>query len=117
MSQNEEKRPANWWLKESSYTGFFVREISGLFIAIFALNYTAYLFFAAQNMTVPTIITALHLPLAVIGLIAALIHTFTWLPVMPKIVPLNLSIFRTSVAIISLLLVWLAVSYVLLLIL
>jgi fumarate reductase subunit C len=109
-NNNEQHWEPLWWTKKPAYIAFFVREISGLLIAIYIL----YLFIVSaypSYLQTPEILKNIATPIQIIGLIGALIHTLTWLGVMPKILPLTLTEKQEKTATILIFAFWLIFSF------
>ena len=91
----ERELPKTWWLRQPRYVRYMMREMSAFFIGAYALvlivglsqlargeaAYDAYLAFASGP---------LELAFAVVAMIFALYHTYTWFQVTPKAMPLML---------------------------
>ncbi len=94
-----------WWKEKPSYKIYYLREYSGILIAIWGIYW---LWFISAIILSQIILTyfpdinpifkyIIFIPLKYyfalnsIGLIGGIIHAITWLGVMPKITPLNLS--------------------------
>lgn len=85
----------SWWLKNSRYLLFMARELSSVFIGVFALLYVIQLSLLATGpelynrylalLGMPGLI-ALH----IVALVFALIHTITWLSFLPVVQPVRI---------------------------
>lgn len=100
-----------WWTQNWRYTVYFLREFTGVVIALSMMYFLAYGFFYeyrtfAQN--------ALSQIVNWIGLAAALFHTITWFLVTVKISPVPLKKHLKMGVFVGLLGIWIFVSYFLL---
>ncbi len=86
--------PNTWWLQNSSYRAYMLREFSSPFIAI----YTGVLLVGVIRLyqgqeAYETWLTALQSPLSigfsVIALLFALCHSLSWLKFVPQVLPLQ----------------------------
>jgi fumarate reductase subunit C len=82
-----------WWLKQPRYVRYMAREISALFIGIYILILMAGLFGlsrgqAAYEEFLEKAEGPVGLIFAVIAMIFAVYHTYTWFQVTPKAMPL-----------------------------
>lgn len=96
MKYLQQKPNHLWWTKNPRYFIYFLREFSGVLIAFYILGI---LYFGQSSW------------LTWIGLTGAIIHTLTWLYVMPRLLPFKLSKMQQKVAYVLFLGIWLAVSY------
>jgi fumarate reductase subunit C len=99
MKHLVQKQERFWWTKKSSYILYFIREFSGILIAAYVL--TSIIIeagiglapggsdFAHSAVSFKLSITFLIIQYA--GLTGALIHSITWLIIMPTISPIELS--------------------------
>lgn len=107
MSPLEQKPGPGWWKETEGYRTYHMREFSGVLIALwllFFLNIPYHLF--GVTITNPFYINGMH----IIGLIGAVIHTSTWLKIMPQITPFDLNKSAQNIAFAVLILIWLVVS-------
>lgn len=119
MRYLEQKPGPLWWTRNPRYFLYFVREINGILLGFmafawiiilisvsliwkYALNSDA-LFIAAVNFLIPVFIWT--------TIISSIIHTLTWLSAMPKILPLQLTALQQKIACGVLLIVWLGLSF------
>ena len=82
-----------WWLRQPRYVRYMMREISALFIGTYALVLIVALFQLSQGEAAyETFLTVAEgrvgLIFAVITMIFAIYHTYTWFQVTPKAMPL-----------------------------
>jgi len=82
-----------WWLKQPRYIRYMAREMSALFIGIYALILMAGLFGlsrgeAAYDAFLEKAEGPTGLIFAIFALAFAVYHTFTWFQVTPKAMPL-----------------------------
>lgn len=82
-----------WWLKQPRYVRYMAREMSALFIGIYVLILMAGLFGlsrgeAAYEAFLESAEGPAGLTFAVITLVFAIYHTYTWFQVTPKAMPL-----------------------------
>lgn len=113
-----------WWKEKPAYEIYYFREYSGILIAIWGLYWIwficAILFSRIILTYFPGIDTVfkyiLFIPLKYyslfnfIGFAGAIIHTITWLGVMPEILPFNLSGKQRHIAFAMLIIIWLGLS-------
>ena len=90
-----------WWLKQPRYVRYMAREMSALFIGSYVLILMAGLFAlsrgeAAYETFLEKAEGSAGLIFAVIAMIFALYHTFTWFQVTPKAMPLMIGGKRIS---------------------
>ncbi len=126
MKKIQNKPGEKWWNEKPSYRLYYIREYSGILIALWALYWIGFsiaiLIARILIEYLPETNTAfghiLFLPLkyyflfTAIGLAGAVIHTITWLQSMPNIFPFRLSKFQKGVAFGVLILVWIGLSAV-----
>ena len=82
-----------WWLKQPRYVRYMAREMSALFIGIYVLILMAGLFGlsqgeAAYEAFLETAEGPMGLIFAVIAMVFAIYHSYTWFQVTPKAMPL-----------------------------
>lgn len=107
MNQLEQKPGPKWWKATEGYRAYYLREYSGILIAVWGIFYLQIperIF--GLTITNQYYIYALH----AIGLLGAIIHSSTWLTMMPKLLPLELNERQQQAALFLLILVWLGVS-------
>lgn len=72
-----------WWTQNIRYLVYFLRELTGIFIAFYVISFLVLAIFD------PDLVFTLR-PFfkitSVIGLIAAIFHSLTWLWVMPRLI-------------------------------
>jgi len=78
-----------WWLQTRSYTGFVLRELTSVFVALFALVTLAQVRAVAQGPEAYEVfLTRLRSPLFLAGhtlaLLFVLFHSITWFNLAPK---------------------------------
>lgn len=111
MKFQEQKLGHFWWKQNARYTVYIVRELSGVMIAIFIIGAFIHSF---VNMFGWIQTSVIPLWLSSIGMAGALIHTVTWLYVMPQLLPFKLTPFQQKIVYIIFLGIWLGLSYFLL---
>jgi fumarate reductase subunit C len=84
-----------WWLKNSRYTLFMLREISSIFLALFAVLYLLQLalLIAGPDLYqryLGLMVTPGWIALHVVILAFAVIHTLTWLCSIPVVQPVRI---------------------------
>lgn len=111
MKFQEQKLGHFWWKQNLRYTIYIVRELSGVMIAIFIFGMFIHSFLNSLGW-----IASSEAPfwLATIGMTGALIHTITWLYVMPQLLPFKLTPVQQKIVYVFLLGIWLALSYLML---
>ena len=77
-----------WWLKNRAYTKFFVREMTSVFVAFFAILYLWQLRALAQGPDayarfIARLNTPLFLTVDTVALVFVLFHTITWFNLTP----------------------------------
>lgn len=100
-----EPSKTGWWLKHPRYIRYMMREMSAAFIGIYALVLIAGLFRLSQGEAVyGAFLAAVEGPVgvafAVVAMIFAIYHTYTWFQVTPKAMPLTFAGKRVPGAII-----------------
>jgi len=118
----EQKPGASWWTKNPRTTLYMIRELSCVPIAFATLTLAtvvilpvlAYSIFnsppllnAANNFTQSDIFKVIM----IIGLVGAVVHTLTWLSVMPQILPVKLPKPAQYIAYLIFLGIWLGLSF------
>lgn len=111
----EPKQSPFWWTRNAASTIYFLRELTGVVIALYVIVFvtSAWWMIAANGMPLPGIdgIFTILLPLT---LIAAIFHALTWFWVTLKLFPMPLPPQLQLLGFLGLMAVWLAVSYFLL---
>jgi fumarate reductase subunit C len=84
-----------WWLKQPRYIRYMMREMSAAFIGIYVLILIAGLFRLSQGEAAYDAFLAVAegpagLTFAIIAMVFAMYHTYTWFQVTPKAMPLTL---------------------------
>jgi len=85
-----------WWLEQPRYIRYMLREISALFIGIYALALIVGLFQLSKGQAAyEGFLAATAGPagrtFAVLAMLFAIYHTYTWFQVTPKAMPLTLA--------------------------
>lgn len=125
MKYLEQKPGPLWWTKNPRTTLYMIREFSSILIALatLTLGFVAllpvigYIGFGGSNLVygVQDFAKSEIFKITIcIGLVGSLIHTFTWLAVMPKLLPIKLPKAAQSVAYLIFLAIWLGLSYLVL---
>jgi len=83
----------SWWLEQPRYIRYMAREISAAFIGIYVLLLITGLFRLSQGKAAYETFLAsaegpVGLSFAVIAMVFAIYHTYTWFQVTPKAMPL-----------------------------
>jgi fumarate reductase subunit C len=83
--------PVLWWLKNRAYTKFFVREMTSVFVAFFAILYLCQLRALAEGpdayaQFIARLRTPLWLTMNAVALVLVLFHTITWFNAAPAAV-------------------------------
>ncbi len=100
-----------WWTRNPRTVIYFLRELTGTFIALYCITFLAA---ALQDPTLAFVATTWFAVVSWIGLAASVFHTITWLAVTVTISPIPLPKFAQRIAFIGLIAAWLAASYFLL---
>jgi fumarate reductase subunit C len=87
---------SGWWLKQPRYIRYMMREISALFIGIYVLVLIVGLFQlsrgeAAYEAFLASAAGPVGRAFAIVTILFAMYHTFTWFQVTPKAMPLVLA--------------------------
>jgi fumarate reductase subunit C len=85
------RMPVLWWLKNRAYTKFFVREMTSVFVAFFAILYLCQLRALAEGpdayaQFIGRLRTPLWLTVNTVALVLVLFHTVTWFNAAPAAV-------------------------------
>jgi fumarate reductase subunit C len=88
-----EPSKSGWWLEQPRYIRYMGREMSALFIGIYALILIVGLFRlsqgeAAYEAYLATVDGPAGMIFAVVAFVFAVYHTYTWFQVTPKAMPL-----------------------------
>lgn len=108
MRQLQQTPGPKWWNETEGYKSYHLRELSGVFILIWCIYYIAT--YLGLNISNPYYVY----PMNILGLIGAVIHSSTWMGIMPKLTPFNLNEKLQTFTFGLLILVWLGVSALLL---
>ena len=89
-----EPSKTGWWLEQPRYISYMAREMSALFIGIYALILIVGLFRLSQGEAayaafLATVEGPAGLIFAVVAFVFAVYHTYTWFQVTPKAMPLT----------------------------
>jgi fumarate reductase subunit C len=120
MKYLEQKLSRTWWTKNIRYFLYFIREFSGVLIALFTISFIAIVSidqigtkFNLQNLQISGFLKSIPFQIIeYLGLAGAVIHTLTWLSVMPKISPIKLPETQQKIAYLALIAVWLGISLI-----
>lgn len=108
MKQLEQKPGPKWWNETELYKAYQLREFSGILIFIWCMYYIAtYVGLNIENQYYIYGINA-------VGLLGAILHSSSWLSIMPQLTPFNLNKKMQTVAFGVLILLWLGISALLL---
>ena len=85
------RMPVLWWLKDRAYVKFVLRELTSVFVALFALLYLWQLRALAQGpdayaQFVGRLQSPLFLTVDIVALVFVLFHTITWFNAAPAAV-------------------------------
>ena len=88
-----EPSKTGWWLKQPRYVRYMMREMSAAFIGIYTLVLIAGLFRLSQGEGayaefLATAEGLVGLTFAVVAMVFAIYHTYSWFQVTPKAMPL-----------------------------
>ncbi len=106
-----------WWLAKPKYIAIFLRELSSVFIILYAVLYSLMLFQlkGAQGYRsfVQLMATPPFLVLSLVMLFFAIYHSITWFLLVPKVQPVKVAKreIRGSKALVLNLALWLLASY------
>ena len=89
-----EPSKTGWWLEQPRYIRYMAREMSALFIGIYALILIVGLFRLSQGEAayaafLATVEGPAGLIFAIVAFVFAVYHTYTWFQVTPKAMPLT----------------------------
>jgi fumarate reductase subunit C len=90
MKYLEQKPGHFWWKQNHRYTLYIIREFSSVLILIGLISIIANVIDNKISGTKVMTLSPLDTLLGYIGLFGAIIHSLTWLYVMPKISPIPL---------------------------
>lgn len=90
MKYLEQKPGHFWWTKNHRYTLYIIREFSAVLILIGLISIIVNVVDNKIEGTKVMFMSPLDTILGFIGLLGAIIHSLTWLWVMPKISPIPL---------------------------
>lgn len=107
----EQKQSALWWTRNSASIVYFLRELTGVFIAGWTIYFLTSAIF---DPALAFLKTATFRIASVIGLIAAVFHTITWFWVTVRLAPVALKKSAQLILFFGLIAVWIAISYFLL---
>lgn len=107
LQQLQQKLKKQWWKETPGYKKYHLREYSGILIAAWAIFYVCATLLNLHNSPFTFLIHT-------IGLIGAIIHTSSWLSIMPQLLPIQLNVQQQKITFILLILIWLGVSTILL---
>jgi len=77
------------YFRNSRYTFKFIRELSSFIIAIYSIYLLTLLYYYRANLS-DILSNPFQIALAIIALIFALLHSISWLYLMPKIVRIKI---------------------------
>ena len=82
--------PANWWLRNRKYFLFMMRELSGLFIALFVLVYLYSLSLLSKGQDVygafqESLRSGGFILFFLVALVFAIYHSYTWFSILGKV--------------------------------
>ena len=105
-----QKLSAFWWTRNHRYLIYFLRELTGLFIAFYTIFF---LIAAIKDPTLQFLMerTSAFRTISWLGLAAAVFHTVTWLFVSVRISTIPLKKATATGLFLLLILAWLALSY------
>ena len=110
-----QKTSSFWWTRNPATVIYFLRELTGTFIALYVIYFLSLSFYAAMTKMPPTFLNSISFHVVSwTGLVAAIFHTLTWLWVTIKIAPVTLKKPVAVAAFIILLGIWIGLSYFLL---
>ena len=113
MKELQQPLQPTWWKQTEGARAYHLREFSGILIAlwcIYFLNIPATLGLTITSPWYSNIMNA-------IGLVGAILHSSSWLKIMPKLTPFNLTNQQQNLLFGILILIWIAISAAILLIL
>lgn len=106
MKPLEQPLKPKWWRATDGYKTYHLREFSGILIAVWCLYYLNIPTWFGLTITNPWYGYMMN----TLGLAGAVIHSSTWLSIMPKLTPFNLNAKQQQILFGILILVWLGVS-------
>ena len=117
----EQKLEKFWWTKKGSYMAYVIREFSGILIAIYVLTsiiFETLVILGPGNVNFVSALyafrfSALFSVIQYLGLLGAIIHSLTWIPVMAKISPFEFSKKQSIVVTLLLFVLAAIISYLL----
>lgn len=95
----------NWWKEQNAYKAYAIREITGTCLTVWAALSLILLFCSIMNWDFLLVNTYIYV-LNIVGLIAAIVHTLTWLAASTFILPFT----NKALALVSLVLVTIMIN-------
>lgn len=99
---------STWWTHDLIGWIYFLRECTGLFISAY---WVIFLVFWWKDPGVLFVEEMWFKTVSVVGLVAAVFHSFTWFAVSVKVTPFDLSKTVERAGFVGLVLIWLLSSY------
>jgi hypothetical protein len=106
-SRPEHLPSALWWTRDVHAWIYFLRELTGVGIALYGISFLLFWFFNALG-------SSFFEAISWVGLISALFHSFTWFAVTLKVTPFDLPLWVERAGFLGLIVAWGAISYFLL---
>jgi len=94
-----------WFFQTPTYVLYFIRELTGFFIALYFVYFIVFPFLFGP------VGALIHKVIEYSALVAALIHTITWLFVSTSVTSFDLKPAQQAVLFFFLILAWIAVSF------
>lgn len=104
MNPLEQKPGPKWWKETPGYKTYYLREFSGILIFIWCVYFLG----TFMGFNIPN--SYYHYGINIVGLLGAVIHSSTWIGIMPQLTPLNLNKSQQTAIYLLLLFLWLGVS-------
>lgn len=108
MKTYTQKPESKWWRTNANYQLYALRESSAVFIALWAIFMV--LRVTVQIPYIQTVLEKYDSAFLLCGLFGALVHTITWLALIPKLLPLENKKILYNPFFIILLIIWISLS-------
>ena len=118
--RHQPQRSSLWWLSNGRYFLFMLRELSAVFVALYALSYLGGLYRLSQGKdSYEAYLAMLHHPAVLVflgvSLVFCLLHTVTWIHLTPivMVVRMGRKVIPAKLVLVGNYLVWILLSGVL----
>lgn len=118
--RHQPRRSSLWWLSSGRYFLFMLRELSAVFVALYALSYLVGLYRLSQGKdSYEAYLAMLHHPAVLVflgvSLVFCLLHSVTWIHLTPivMVVRMGRKVIPAKLVLAANYLAWIAVSGIL----